>query len=87
MPRDRNVPELQVLIDALRPFAKLCPWLEQEATEGDDGEIWGTQDFEMVLKGEGSMSRDYVTAGMIRRARAALLAFALDMKDGDGPPD
>ena len=60
------------LADALRPFAELCKWLEMEQEADPDGGFFGTADFEIVLEGEGFMSGDYVTAGMIRAARRAL---------------
>jgi hypothetical protein len=59
------------LADVLRPFAELCEWLEDEP-KIVNGVLEGTQDFEIMLEGEGFMSGDYVTAGMIRRAREAL---------------
>jgi len=68
--------KIDILRAALKPFAELCPWLEQEQEMGPDGEIWGTFDEDRLLEAEGINFRShvhhFVTAGMIRQARTAM---------------
>lgn len=68
--------KIDTLQAALKPFADLMPWLESETEIGPDGEIWGTRDEDRLLEAEGidfrSRVHHFVTAGMIRQARAAM---------------